>query len=158
MKMKRSVLVSWVLLSLSLVSSARQVQTLSDGWSVKPISHIQTRSVYTPVTIPHTWNGDRFTGPDRQTMVYRRTLAVEGLEGTRRYLYFEGVSTVCDVFVNYEYVGQHKGGYTAFCFEVTDFLKEGENLVELWVANDYRSDVLPLTGDFPLTRQRSSTR
>lgn len=146
--MIRKTIVLILALLSCILAGAREVQTLSDGWSIKPISQSQRKSVYTPVTVPHTWNGNNFTCPDRQTMVYRRNLDVKGLAGTRRFLYFEGVSTVCDVFVNYEYVGLHKGGYTAFCYEVTDFLKEGENLVELWVANDFRSDVLPLIGDF----------
>lgn len=145
--MRKTIMILFALLS-ALAAGGREMKTLDDGWSVKPISRIQRNSVYTPVSVPHTWNGTRFTGPDRQTMVYRRDLVISGLEGKRSFLYFEGVSTVCDLFVNYEYVGQHKGGYTAFCFEITDYLKEGDNLVEVWVANDFRSDVLPLTGDF----------
>ena len=146
--MKRVTIFFCLVLCTSLQSFSRDVQCLSQGWSVKPITQNQKDSDYTDVSIPHTWNGDNFTGPDRQTMVYRRHLEIEGLERTRRFLYFEGVSTVCDVFVNYEFVGQHKGGYTAFCYDITTYLNEGDNLVELWVSNDFRSDVIPLIGDF----------
>lgn len=40
------------------------------------------------------------------------------------------------------------GGYTAFCTEITDQVKDGENDLEVWVSNAYRTDVLPISGDF----------
>lgn len=40
------------------------------------------------------------------------------------------------------------GGYTAFCTEITDQVEDGENDLEVWVSNAYRTDVLPISGDF----------
>jgi beta-galactosidase len=51
--------------------------------------------------------------------------------------------------VNKHFVTEHKGGYTAFCVEITSFVKPGEaNQVEIQVSNAARADVLPLCGDF----------
>ena len=137
---------------LCLPLGAREDRTINDSWAFKPISRNQPSDKYVPVELPHTWNaeyleGDR-TDYNRETMVYRRTLAIDPSLGGRQFLYFEGVNMVCDVFVNYRHVTCHKGGYTAFCAEITDFVSEGDNLLELWVSNAWRSDVLPLIGDF----------
>lgn len=128
---------------------AREVQTLSEGWSIRPISANQKNDKYIPVSIPHTWNAEYLKGTfdyNRETMSYRRNLNISG--AGRRFLYFEGANSVCQVFVNYRFAGEHKGGYTAFCLEITDLLKEGDNLLEVWVSNAWRPDVIPLIGDF----------
>ena len=70
------------------------------------------------------------------------------MEGRRLFLYFEGVNSVADVYVNRRTAGSHKGGYTAFCIEITDFVKPGENSLEVWAGNALRTDVLPISGDF----------
>ncbi|MBQ8467915.1 MAG: beta-galactosidase [Prevotella sp.] len=82
-------------------------------------------------------------------MVYSRTLAVtpQMAEG-RLFLYFEGVNSVADVFVNRKTIGRHKGGYTAFCLEITDHVHIGDNTIDVWAGNAFRTDVLPISGDF----------
>ena len=70
------------------------------------------------------------------------------MKGKRLFLYFEGVNSAADVFVNYRTVAHHLGGYTAFCAEITDEVKLGENDLEVWVSNAFRTDVLPISGDF----------
>ena len=46
-----------------------------------------------------------------------------------------GANTVCEVFVNGSFVGRHINGYSMFRFEITEFLREGNNLLELTVDN-----------------------
>lgn len=70
------------------------------------------------------------------------------MQGKRLFLYFEGVNSVADVFVNHRSVGSHKGGYTAFCIEITHSVKPGGNLLEVYAGNAFRTDVLPISGDF----------
>ena len=65
------------------------------------------------------------------------------------FLKFEGVQTVADISVNGKYLGQHRGGYSAFAFEITNAVILGEeNLIEVKVDNSKTEDVLPLGGDF----------
>jgi len=46
-------------------------------------------------------------------------------------------------------VGEHRGGYTAFCLEITDRAAYGQdNLLTVTVSNAATLDVLPLAGDF----------
>ena len=133
-------------------STPRKVQTLSEGWGIKNITDTRRDARLTPVTLPHTWNADYLPGTtryNREMMVYKRKLdATPDMAGKRLFLYFEGANSAADVFVNYRTVAHHSGGYTAFCTEITDCIKPGENDLEVWVSNAFRSDVLPISGDF----------
>lgn len=130
----------------------RLLVPLSDSWGYKSITNAIKQAPLIPVTIPHTWNAEYLPGQtsyNREMMVYKRPLVVTPeMKGKRLFLYFEGVNSVADVFVNYQTVAHHLGGYTAFCAEITDQIKEGENELEVWVSNAYRTDVLPISGDF----------
>ena len=142
-----------IALALAAAVSAfgqRTETSLEEGWFIRPITANKNPEL-TPVTIPHTWNAEYL--PDgtynREMMVYTRSLEVTpAMAGKRLFLYFEGVNSVCDVFVNKRTVGGHKGGYTAFCIEITDAVRQGVNELEVWVSNAYRTDVLPISGDF----------
>lgn len=46
------------------------------------------------------------------------------LENNRLFLKFPGVNTVANVFINGKHIGEHRGGYTAFTFEITDFVNQ----------------------------------
>ena len=53
------------------------------------------------------------------------------------------------MFVNHQLAGRHQGGYTAFCFEVTDLVKlDTTNTLSVKVNNAYDATLMPLTGDF----------
>lgn len=54
----------------------------------------------------------------------------------------------CDVFLNEQLIGSHEGGYTAFCLEITDVLREGDNLLAVKVNNAFSQRIAPLTADF----------
>lgn len=131
----------------------RQDIMLRDGWTVKPMAAPQRSVVPEEVTIPHTWNKSYVSGTtyNRETMVYQRRLSItpEMKDGRHRvYLLFEGVNSVANVFINRQSVITHKGGYTAFCAEVTNLVGVGDNELEVWASNAYRTDVLPISGDF----------
>ena len=132
--------------------SPRSVLSLNEGWECRPITTVSKKAPFTPVTIPHTWNTSYTEGTilyDRKMMVYQRPLEItDAMKGKRLFLYFEGVNSAAQVFLNHRTIGEHLGGYTAFCFEITDQVKEGENLLEVWASNAYRTDILPISGDF----------
>lgn len=138
--------------SCVVCAQPRTDMLINDGWTISPISDTDKGAMRMPVTLPHTWNAAYDDGRrhyNRETMVYRRTLDVTpDMEGRRLFLYFEGVNSVADVYVNRRSAGSHKGGYTAFCLEITDLVKPGGNAVEVWAGNALRTDVLPISGDF----------
>ena len=105
------------------------------------------------VSLPHNWgwqqamNGeDYYRGPGW----YRRELNIGPPQpGRRYYLRFEAASTVADVFLNGKSLGQHRGGFGAFCFEITSQLSaDGTNLLAVRVSNAPQPDIAPLSGDF----------
>lgn len=140
------------LLLVAVGISAHQDIVLNEGWSYRPVSDPNWNVKDTPVVLPHTWNANYIEGTtayNRETMVYSRDLELtEKMCEKRLFLYFEGVNSVADVFVNRQTVGQHRGGYTAFCFEITDFIKPGMNDLQVWVNNSFNTEVLPISGDF----------
>ncbi len=64
---------------------------------------------------------------------------------------FEAAATEAEVFVNGASVGRHRGGFGAFCFEVTKQLSaDGPNLLAARVSNADTTTLAPLSGDFPV--------
>ena len=66
---------------------------------------------------------------------YRRTFDFVRESGKRWFLYFGAVNYKCIVGLNNVILGEHKGGFTPFWFEVTDVLREGENSLVVYVNN-----------------------
>ena len=70
-------------------------------------------------------------------------------KGRRIFIRFEGANAVTDLFLNGKHVGEHRGGYGAFIFELTDLVTYGaENKLLVRVNNAEQLDVMPLVGDF----------
>jgi beta-galactosidase len=62
-------------------------------------------------------------------------------------LEFDGVFQVAEVFVNGRRVGEHKGGYTGFTFDITDAVKPGDNVVAVRVNNIWNARLAPRSGE-----------
>ncbi len=106
------------------------------------------------IVIPHTWNVD---DTPSDTSTYRRGVGFyqkkwfvpKSLQGKRLFLRFEGANQVCQLYVNDKFVGEHKGGYTAFNFELSDFVEFGkDNAIIIKVDNSFNADIPPLSADF----------
>ena len=65
------------------------------------------------------------------------------LNSQRILLYFGAVNYEAIVYVNGKEMGKHIGGFTPFCFDVTDVLHEGENFVVVKVDNKRHRDNVP---------------
>ena len=97
--------------------------------------------------IPSDWNTQ-----DERLFFYEGTVwfykqfRVESLElrdGARALLYFGAVNYDSHVYVNGQHVGHHIGGFTPFNYDVTDLLKEGENVVIVKVDNKRHAEDVP---------------
>jgi len=101
------------------------------------------------VTIPHTWNAkDVLTEGDhcyQGVGWYRSSFdLLPKQKGVRYFIRFEGVCLVADVYVNGIYIGRHKGGYSAFCYEITKQVRSGrKNSISVKVDNSMQPDVAP---------------
>ncbi len=52
-----------------------------------------------------------------------------------------------EVFVNGNRVGRHLGGYTAFRFDITDFISDCDNIVAIRVSNEWNPQLAPRAGE-----------
>ncbi|MBR4863756.1 MAG: beta-galactosidase [Oscillospiraceae bacterium] len=73
---------------------------------------------------------------------YKRTVDLPRQEGCVR-LHFGAVDYACKAFVNGNEVGEHKGGYSSFFFDITAFLQPGENEIALYATDDSRDPLIP---------------
>lgn len=157
--------------SAALPAEPRQIVSLSDGWSFRfgeaeasVITSAFDDSSWERVSVPHTWNRigeyalERSVATNNKQGVgwYRLTYnAPPAAKGRRQYLDFAAVAIIADVWVNGTHVGQHKGAFSRFRFDVTAAWKPGAaNLIAVKADNSKPApgsstqDVLPLAGDF----------
>jgi beta-galactosidase len=108
---------------------------------------------FAQVTIPHTnrylpWHG--FDDKEFQFVsIYRRHFRLPiALRGQRVFVDFAGVMTAATVTINGQRLGQYRGGYTPFTFELTDHINwRGDNVLAVEVDSTERADIPPFGGE-----------
>ena len=137
---------------------ARHQEPLSDWqFTTEPFDPMAdpasaTDAGWTQVSLPHTWNAqDGSDGGDnyyRGDGFYRTTFDVtENLGDRRVFVQVGAANEIAEVFVNGTSVGTHSGGYSAFRFDVTDQLQDGENRIAIKV-NNAPHRLAPIDADF----------
>lgn len=152
--MKNLTLISTLILLsyLTLTGQPRQDISFNTDWVFKGKS-LSGLSKTEAITLPHTWNSqDAQKGIPfyRGVCEYTKTfLAQANWKNKRVFIHFEGVNITAKVQLNGKDVGEHKGGYAAFVFELTPFLNfDKENNLKVTVSNELNKVVIPLVGDF----------
>ncbi len=76
---------------------------------------------------------------------YRRKINIteKQLEG-RVFIHFGAVDYHARIFVNGKEAGSHKGGYSSFKIDITDFVSVGENTLCVYAVDDVRSPLQPI--------------
>lgn len=144
--------VLFVIYSLPMFAQ-RQDILLNDNWKFR-FSHQVQKGTEVRVDLPHTWNAqDALSGKidyKRGIGNYEKNLFVRPeWKGKRLFIRFEGVNSIADVFINRRHIGEHRGGYGAFIFEITGKVEYGkENSILVRVNNGEQLDIMPLVGDF----------
>ncbi len=131
----------------------RKQYSLDRDWSffeVNANKEIVRGEKETVVNLPHSWNVDDNT--ERNMHLYVKDLKIdEKHRDDRLYLEFMGANAVCQVYCGEQFVGEHRGGYSTFRFDVTKYYSwEGENQLLVYVDNRQTEDVSPLNGDFTI--------
>ena len=93
--------------------------------------------------VPGDWNTQ-----DEQLFLYEGTVWFKkdfriDNSKSRHLLYFGAVNYEAIVYVNGKLAGRHVGGFTPFCYDVTDLVKEGNNFVIVKVDNKRHADNVP---------------
>ena len=142
----------WHFVQDDALADASALASTGAGWQV--------------VSLPHSWNmidaaSTAQTGPDSKP--YRRGHGWYRLEFERgtapanAWLQFDGASIVADVWLNGQYLGRHRGAFTAFRFDVTGKLRSGKNVLLVKVDNSAPAHggdptaIAPLGGDFNMS-------
>jgi beta-galactosidase len=109
------------------------------------------------ISIPHTWSTYETTGEVHPFIRnaseadnpywwtgwgwYRKHFT-PGSEysGRKIFVEFEGVQKYCKVWINGKYLGDHKGGYGSFDFDLTGYVKPGEDNLLVVAVNNRQKD------------------
>ena len=152
-------------------SAPRNTIALASGWRFHfgdadeaPAAPGFDDSGWEAVSVPHTWNRLGNYGATRQADFdnrqgigwYRLAVAAPALaKGQRAYLDFGAVSKIADVWVNGVHLGQHRGAFARFRFDVTAVWKPGQaNVIAVRADNskpapgNASGETIPLAGDF----------
>lgn len=94
--------------------------------------------------IPHDWNTWDAEMKWYEGLVwFRKVFSLEKQEKKRYFLYFGAVNYRSFIYLNGEYIGSHKGGFTPFNFEITGQVRDGENKVVVLADNTRHQDEVP---------------
>jgi beta-galactosidase len=146
------------------LADTRQDTLIDDGWKfIRDDAGLTAPTdTWQSVTIPHTWNtieadaGDHKGDPHygkfnyyRGACWYDRTINEPAdWQGKRVFIRFEAASIVARAYLTGQQLGEHRGAFTAFTYEITSLLHPGANDLRVQVDNSHQDDVPPLSGDF----------
>ena len=136
-------------------SSGRITLPINRNWRFSPAANAAARergfddSGFTRVTVPHTnlrvpWHSFDEKSYEFVSTYRRRFRLPAAASGCRVFVDFEGVMTASTVWLNGVRLGEYKGGFTPFSFELTphvDFDRDNSLVVE--VDSSERSDIPP---------------
>ena len=156
--MRRSVLFSIImLLAMGVQAVERQKLNFNADWRLcvgdysEAVEASFDDSQWQRVTLPYAFNGDEAFRKDIVDLTdticwYRKTFTLPsslgGNEGGSKYfIEFEGVRQGADIYLNAHHVGFSENGVMACGFDLTPYIKEGENVLAVRCDNSwtYRS-------------------
>ena len=80
---------------------------------------------------------------DKSPVWFKKSFQAVPMSDYRTLLYFGAVNYDCRVWVNGKEAGHHIGGFTPFNFDISDLLREGENVVIVKVDNKRHAEDVP---------------
>jgi beta-galactosidase len=128
----------------------RSELNFNDGWLYAPaeLALDAPDDAFDPVTLPHTnitLPHHNFDNRDYQFIsTYRKNFDLpEPLDGRRLFIDFDGAMLVSTVYLNGHKLGVHAGGYTPFSFDITEYVREGDNVLMVHLDSTELPDVPP---------------
>lgn len=143
--MRKNIL-TMMLISCWLTTFAqRQKINFNGNWQIHyPAEAVQYPNQTRTVTLPHAWNEDwayRVTIaqlPDDTCRYTKRFNVPADWKDKHIFIEFEGARQSAEVFLNGQRIGLHQNGVMAFGFDLTPFIKPGqENVLEVLTDNDW---------------------
>ncbi len=142
------------LLSTALMTQARERKNFDAGWrfiladSAQMATQTYNDTHWRTLDLPHDWaiEGDFYasnpSGAGGGALPggigwYRKHLSLdcEAVPGNRYFIEFDGVYMNSTVYVNGQEVGHRPYGYSSFEYDITKYLKQGDNVIAVRVDN-----------------------
>ncbi len=137
------------------ISTGRMILPMNRNWRYSPSKVAGAEAIgfddskFQRIVIPHTnvelpWHN--FDDKDYEFVsTYRRRFKLpEGIAGKRVFVDFEGAMTASTVWINGVLLGEYKGGFTPFSFELTKHLRlQNENVLTVQLDSTERGDIPP---------------
>ncbi|MCG8384319.1 MAG: glycosyl hydrolase [Cytophagales bacterium] len=113
----------------------------------QPIENSETglQKEWDTVTVPHCFSVDKRYEGFIGKVWYKRVFQYTGdLTQKHLRLRFEAIFYQCDAWLNGQYLGTHEGGYTPFEYDISEWVKPGEdNFLSIRVNNSWDRTTLP---------------
>jgi len=142
-------------LSAETTTHGRTILPINRGWRYHP-SKVEgahaadfNDASFERVVIPHTnvhlpWHNFDDKTYEFVSTYRRRFKTPAAARGKRVFIDFEGAMTASTVWINGTSLGEYKGGFTPFSFELTPHLRhEGENVLVVQLDSTERADIPP---------------
>ena len=130
--------------------SARKTYNFNSDWNLSSSNKEVAKMLKKhPVTLPHAWNEDEsfkvstYEMPTGEVWYKKKfklpeeVIAEIGENGKHVFIEFEGARQGAEVFLNGNRLGLSENGVMAFGFDLTPYIKEGENLIEVRTDNSW---------------------
>jgi beta-galactosidase len=103
---------------------------------------------WSTVHLPHNFQDVPITGGNyyRGVGFYRKHFTLDpSFEGKQITIYFEGAMTVAEFWINGTKLATHYGGFSPFCYDITEQCNYGttENVIAVRLTNAYQNQVPP---------------
>ncbi|MCR2823866.1 glycoside hydrolase family 2 protein [Lederbergia panacisoli] len=105
--------------------------------------HSLTDSINVPFCPESELSGIGYTDFMAAVWYKRQFILPDNWQGKRILIHFGAVDYDSEVWVNGQSVGKHRGGYSSFSFDITEFVTSGENTVTVCAEDDVRSGLQP---------------
>jgi hypothetical protein len=137
-------------------ATGRQIVNIDRDWKFQIGDHPGAEvpdyddSSWAVVGLPHSFSIPYFGSPKFYVGYgwYRKHLPLPPVPKNRRYsLEFDAAFQDTELYVNGQRVGEHKGGYTGFTFDITDALQPGDNVVAVRLNNLWNPQIAPRAGE-----------
>lgn len=111
-------------------------------------------SEWRKLSLPHDWSVEGQLSPSLASCTgylpggigwYRKHFNITD-KATRHYIYFEGVYNRSEVYLNGHLLGKRPNGYISFLYDMTPYLKEGDNVLSVRVDHSRYADSRWYTG------------
>ena len=135
--------------SISADAFERKKYNFNSEWLLSIGDHVQAKNLgmkdshWTKVTLPAAFNEDEAFAVDIRELTdtvvwYRKHFNGDDLLGKKVFIEFEGVRQAGDFYINGNHLGLHENGVSAIGFDLTPYIKNGDNVISVRVDNDWQ--------------------